>query len=160
MTRPALLRPVLLRVAAALLAAQAAAAESPAPEITADAATGTTVVATRPIRAQSVLAAHDVTLQPGATPGAASRIEDVVGMEARRGLYNGRPVMLGDLSAPALVERNALVSLRFTHGPLFIETDARSLGRAGLGERVRVMNLDSRNAVTATVIGPNAVEVR
>jgi flagella basal body P-ring formation protein FlgA len=107
-----------------------------------------------------VLSAHDLSIEPGATPGAASSVEEVLGMETRRGLFTGRPVMLGDLGPPALVERNALVSLRFNQGFLSIQTDGRSLGRAGIGERGRVMNLDSRNAVTGTVVGPNAVEVR
>jgi flagella basal body P-ring formation protein FlgA len=144
----------------ALLLLLAGLALGPPPLAAQEAAAPGTVVATRPIRAQSVLAAGDVTLEPGATPGAAARVADAIGMETRRGLYPGRPVMLGDLAPPALVERNQLVMLRYASGALVIETDGRALGRGGLGERVRVMNLDSRNAVTGTVVAPNTVEVR
>ncbi len=140
----------------ALLLLLALAAAAPAEE----ASVSATVVATRPLRAQSVLTASDLSLEPGATPGAVTRIEDAVGLETRRGLYPGRPVMAGDLAPPALVERNAMVLLRYRDGALTIETDGRALGRGGMGERVRVMNVDSRNSVTGVVVAPNTVEVR
>jgi flagella basal body P-ring formation protein FlgA len=141
---------------ALLLLLALAAGAAPAEE----ASVSATVVATRPLRAQSVLTASDLSLEPGATPGAVTRIEDAVGLETRRGLYPGRPVMAGDLAPPALVERNAMVLLRYRDGGLTIETDGRALGRGGIGERVRVMNIDSRNAVTGVVVAPNTVEVR
>jgi len=136
-----------LPLAAAPARAQTAAAER-------------TVVAARPIRAKAVIDAADLTVTPGATAGALSQPSDAVGMEARVAIYVGWPVRAADLAPPAVVERNALVTLLFTRGGLSIQTDGRALGRAGLGERVRVMNLDSRVTVTGLVTGPNLVEVR
>ena len=119
-----------------------------------------TVVAARPIRAKAVISAGDLTTTPGATPGALASIEAAVGMEARSAIYPGWPVRETDLAPPAVVERNQIVTMIFRRGRLEIATEGRSLGRAGVGERVRVMNLDSRTTVTAAVIGPGLVEVR
>lgn len=121
-------------------------------------AAGGTIVAARAVRSQTVLTAADLNLTPGSTPGAAARLEDAVGLETRVALYPSRPVLVSQLGPPALVERNDLVSLSYRHGPLTIETEGRALGRAGLGERVRVMNLTSRVTVTGTVAGVRQVE--
>ncbi|NCO17383.1 MAG: flagellar basal body P-ring formation protein FlgA [Alphaproteobacteria bacterium] len=144
-----------------LIAALAGALPLAAPPASAQtAAAERTVVAARPIRAKAVIDAADLTVTPGATAGALSQPSDAVGMEARVAIYVGWPVRAADLAPPAVVERNALVTLLFTRGGLSIQTDGRALGRAGLGERVRVMNLDSRVTVTGLVTGPNLVEVR
>lgn len=113
----------------------------------------------RAIRAQKVLGRDDLTLVDEAVPGAVSAIEDAVGKEAKVTLYPGRPVLLAQLGAPALVERNALVRINYARGPLRIVTDGRALDRAGVGEPVRVMNLASRQTVTGIVAPDGSVEV-
>jgi flagella basal body P-ring formation protein FlgA len=147
-----------LILAAALAAAALAPAAAPRAEQAATVESA--VVALRPIRAREIIGPQDVSLRPGAQPGALDAIEDAIGMEARVSLYAGFPVRAGDVGPPALVERNALVGLSFNRGGLRIQTEGRALGRAGLGERVRVMNMDSRITVTGVVSGPNLVEVR
>ncbi|RMH52163.1 MAG: flagella basal body P-ring formation protein FlgA [Alphaproteobacteria bacterium] len=123
------------------------------------AAEDATLVAARPIRAMTLIGPADVTLLPGATPGALSDPEAAIGREARVMLYPGRPIRPGDVGPPALVERNGRVTLRYARGGLEIATEGRALDRAGLGETVRVMNLDSRIVVSGTVAGPGLVEV-
>jgi flagella basal body P-ring formation protein FlgA len=83
----------------------------------------------------------------------------VLGQEARVTLYAGRPIPLASLGPPALVERNALVTVMFTRGGLEIRAEGRALGRGAEGDGIRVMNLASRNTITATVIGPALVSV-
>ena len=61
----------------------------------------------RAIRAQTVLAAEDLTLVEETVPGAVAAVELVVGQEAKVALYPGRPILESQLGAPALVERNA-----------------------------------------------------
>lgn len=146
-----------LAVAAALAAAPAP-AEAPSPT-GAGQAEPRVVVAARAIRSRSVIGPGDVSVAPGSAPGAATDPEEVIGMEARVTLYAGRPIRPADLAPPALVERNQLVSLAYVRGAVRISADGRALDRAGLGERVRVMNLDSRISVTGRVVGPGAVEV-
>jgi len=109
------------------------------------------VTATRTIRAQSIIGAGDVILKPGDIPGAATDPAKVIGKEARVALYAGRPVLRSDLGPPAVIERNQIVQIIFERGGLSIIADGRSLSRAGVGERVRVMNMSSRNTVTGRV---------
>lgn len=118
-----------------------------------------TVVAKRTIRSQAVLAADDIDLRSGVHPGAAARADQVVGLETRVILYAGRPILLSQLAPPALVERNAPVRMIYETAGLRIVTEGRALGRAGLGEMVRVMNLASRSTLTARVTGPGDVVV-
>lgn len=119
-----------------------------------------TVVASRPIPVRGILSSADLATQPGATPGTLSDVAEAVGMEARVAIYPGRPVRPEDIGPPALVDRNATVTMIYKRGGLSISTEGRSLGRGGEGESVRVMNLDSRTTVTGIVAGLNLVEVR
>jgi flagella basal body P-ring formation protein FlgA len=112
------------------------------------------VVATRTIRAKSLIAAEDLTLVSAELPGAMSDPAQAIGLEARVSIYAGKPVRLGDLSPPTLVERNQPVKLVYLSGGLAISTEGRALARGSVGDEVRVMNLGSRNTVTGRV-GPD-----
>lgn len=112
------------------------------------------LVATRTIRAKSLVAAEDLTLVSAELPGALSDPADAVGLEARVAIYAGKPVRPGDLGPPTLIERNQLVTLIFLSGDLAISTEGRALSRGSEGDEVRVMNLGSRNTVTGR-IGPD-----
>lgn len=118
-----------------------------------------TLVATRVLRAQSVIGPADLTQQPGRVAGALSAPAEALGKEARVTLYPGRPIRAVDLGPPALVERNQLVALRFRQGNLDILTEARALGRGGEGEVIRVMNLQSRATLSARVGADGSVFV-
>ena len=118
-----------------------------------------TVVATRTIRPQEILTRADVTLHPAETPGTYATLSEVVGLETRVALYAGRPVHRADLGPPALVERNQIVRLVYAHAGLVILAEGRALERAGLGERLRVMNLTSRATLTGRVQEDGSVRV-
>ena len=94
-----------------------------------------TVLAARTLRAETVLTAQDVKTEPGETPGALDDPLLAVGMEARVTLYSGRPIRPEDLGAPAIVDL----------------TEGRALGRGGVGDTIRVMNLSSRTTVTGRI---------
>ncbi|ABV94986.1 flagellar basal body P-ring biosynthesis protein FlgA [Dinoroseobacter shibae DFL 12 = DSM 16493] len=113
-----------------------------------------TLVAARTIRAQAILTAEDLNLTPGSTPGALSRPEEAIGLESRVILYAGRPILADQVGPPALVERNELVSLVYATPFMRIATEGRALGRAGLGESLRVLNISSKTTVRARVTGP------
>jgi flagella basal body P-ring formation protein FlgA len=113
----------------------------------------------RAIRSKTVLQPEDLTVVEETVPGAVESLEEAVGMEAKVALYPGRPILAGQLGAPALVERNATVRMRYVNGPLMIVTEGRALDRAAAGEAVRVMNLVSRQTVTGTVAADGSIEV-
>lgn len=117
------------------------------------------VIATRTIRAQSVILPTDLTLADGNMAGAADEVAQVVGQEARVAIYAGRPVQLSDIGPPAVITRNQIVPLVFQKNGLQITAEGRSLGRAAPGERVRVMNMSSRATVSGRVASDGTVFV-
>jgi flagella basal body P-ring formation protein FlgA len=118
-----------------------------------------TLVATRLIRAASVIGPDDVAPGPGPVAGAAQDAAQVVGLEARVAIYPGRPVRLADLGPAAAVERNDLVQIVFRRGGLSIVTDGRALGRGAIDDVVPVMNLASRQTVQGIIRHPGLIEV-
>jgi flagella basal body P-ring formation protein FlgA len=117
------------------------------------------LVATRTIRAKSLIAPEDLALVSAELPGALSDPGQAVGLEARVAIYAGKPVRPGDLGPPTLIERNQLVTLVYLSGGLAISTEGRALARGSEGDEVRVMNLGSRNTVTGRVGPDGAVYV-
>ena len=117
------------------------------------------LIATRTLRAQTVLAATDMTLVEAEIDGALADPVAAVGLEARVTLYAGRAIKAGDVGPPALIDRNQIVTLTYLSGGLGIVTEGRALGRAGAGDAVRVMNLSSRSTVTGRVAPDGTVLV-
>lgn len=112
------------------------------------------LVATRTIRAKTLISYEDITLVEAELPGALADASQVVGQEARVAIYAGKPVRPSDLGPPTLVERNQVVVLVYLSGGLAISTEGRALARGAAGDDVRVINLGSRNTVTGR-IGPD-----
>ncbi|MBV1903057.1 MAG: flagellar basal body P-ring formation protein FlgA [Marinosulfonomonas sp.] len=119
-----------------------------------------TLIATRTVRAHTVLTQADVTLVRNSSPSALTDINNVVGLETRVTLYEGRPINSRDIGPAVIVQRNQIVTLMYRRGGLTISAEARSLGRAGIGESVRIMNLASRQTVTGIVSQDGTVFVR
>jgi flagella basal body P-ring formation protein FlgA len=109
------------------------------------------VVATRTIRAQTVIVPEDLAMVDARLPGALDSPALAVGQEARVAIYAGRPVRAQDLGSPTLVDRNQLVTLIYQSGGLAISTEGRALARGSAGDVVRVMNLASRTTVSGRV---------
>jgi flagellar basal body P-ring formation protein FlgA len=122
-------------------------------------ASADSLVATRTIRAQSVVQADDITLVDAAIPGAITGVEGALGLEARVTIYAGRPIKATDLGPPTLIDRNQIVSLEFQSGGLAILAEGRALARGGVGDVIRVMNLASRNTVSGRVAPDGTVHV-
>jgi flagella basal body P-ring formation protein FlgA len=117
------------------------------------------LIATRTIRAHSVLEPQDMAMVAAHIPGALARAEEAVGLEARVTLYAGRAIRHGDLGPPALVQRNQIVTLVYRMGALGITAEGRALERGGLGDGIRVMNLASRSTITGRVAADGSVDV-
>ena len=119
-----------------------------------------TVFAARTIASQSLIEPGDIVLAPDDVPGALTKAEDAVGREARYAIYAGRPIRAKDLTEPALIERNTIVTLVFEKGGLRISTDGRALDRAAVGDTVRVMNIGSRQTIVGRVAPDGRVFVQ
>ncbi len=123
-------------------------------------ASAQTLVATRTVRANTVLAPADLTIVSKQTSGALSTLKAAIGRETRVVLYAGRPIKPAQLGAPALVNRNDVVTLVFRTGGLAIVTEGRALGRGGLDDSIQVMNLASRSIVEGQITATATVSVR
>lgn len=118
-----------------------------------------TLVAARTLRAQTTLGPDDVVVVDGMVPGTATDPAEVVGLETRVAIYQGRPIRPADLGPPAIVERNQTVVLVYAAGPLTITAEGRSLGRGGVGDRIKAMNVASRTTVLGVVSGDGSIRV-
>lgn len=117
------------------------------------------LIAARAIVGSSIVGEADIRFARRTIEGALSDPASVVGREARVTIYAGRPIRAGDLRAPALIERNDIVRLRYRSGGLVIEADGRALGRGAAGDRIAVMNLTSRTTLSGLVRKNGYVEV-
>jgi flagellar basal body P-ring formation protein FlgA len=117
------------------------------------------VVATRTIRAKTLISSEDLTLVSAELPGALGDPALAIGQEAKISIYAGKPVKVGDVGPPTLVQRNQLVTLIYLTGGLSISTEGRALDRGSEGEVLRVMNLGSKNTVAGRVGPDGAVYV-
>jgi flagella basal body P-ring formation protein FlgA len=118
-----------------------------------------TLVAARTLRAQTIVAADDLNVAAGTVPGTATDPAEVIGLETRVAIYQGRPIRPADLGPPAIVERNQMVVLSYVAGPLTIVAEGRALGRGGAGDSIRVMNTASRTTVWGIVAADGSVRV-
>lgn len=121
---------------------------------------GETVVATRTIRAQSILTEQDLATKPVRIAGTFDDPAILVGLEARVPIYAGRPVMQNDVGPPAIIDRNQVVILVYVTSGLTITTEARALGRGGVGDRLRVLNIASRQTVEGEIRPDGSVLVQ
>lgn len=123
------------------------------------AALAETVVATRTIRPKTIIMPEDVAVSEAEIDGMFTHAEDVIGQEARVAIWAGRPIGPSDIGPPALVDRNDIVILTYRNGPVTIVTEGRALGRGGVGDVIRVMNLGSRATVSGYVDPDGTVRV-
>lgn len=110
-----------------------------------------TLVAARTIPARTIIGPNDVLMRDIDIAGGLDAPSLAVGQEARVALYAGRPIRLGDIGQPAIVERNQIVTLVYRQANIVISTEGRALDRAGFGDLIPVMNLTSRTTVTARI---------
>ncbi|MDP3862211.1 MAG: flagellar basal body P-ring formation chaperone FlgA [Phaeovulum sp.] len=109
------------------------------------------VVAARTLRAQAVIGPEDVSLTEGTVPGALISLSEAIGQEARNAIYAGRVIRIDDVGPPAVIERNQIVPLLYRRGALSIQAEGRALGRGGVGDSLRAINITSRTTVTGLV---------
>lgn len=83
----------------------------------------------------------------------------IIGLQTRITIYEGRVFQGSMLQQPVLVSRNQIVRLSFQRGPLRIITEGRALEDGAAGDLIRVMNLDSRATITARIAEDGTVHV-
>lgn len=85
--------------------------------------------------------------------------DDLVGKQVRRMLAAGRPVPRQSVIPPVIINRGEKVKILLNYGGLQLTAVGRAMADAHKGEEIRVVNLSSNKAISATASGPGLVEV-
>ncbi len=121
------------------------------------------VLLARPIARGDIISASDVTIArvPArrARAGALSSPDDLIGMQARRALRAGEPVVDADLARPDAVSKGDVVMVVFQTSGLTLTARARAQESAPLGVRARFTNLTTNRTIDAVVEGAGRARV-
>jgi flagella basal body P-ring formation protein FlgA len=92
--------------------------------------------------------------------GVFSRVDQVVGARVKRSLTVNDVLRESDVEHQVMVDRNQLVFVNAHREGLSVRMQAKSLDRAGLGERIRLRNPQSGKVLVATVTGRGEAEIQ
>ena len=133
--------------------------------VTADVSLPERVIAvSRPMRAGDRIAAADLQLIiPPATLANRDPLtvnDKVVGLELTRSVAAGQALEADMLRRPIVVQRNAAAQLTVRSGGVAIGTKVRAMADGAVGDVIQVRQLEGRQEYTATVVGPQQVEIQ
>lgn len=121
------------------------------------------VVAARRIEAQEKLSDAHLRYQRwdiGRLPsGYLTDIQAVNGRISRRSLAAGSVIVDKNLAQPIVVERGQTVIISVQAGAITVTARGRALEAGGVGEIIRVQNLNSHKTITAKVLSDTSVQV-
>ncbi len=121
------------------------------------------VVLTQPLGAGTVLTENHlrVTRIAASTLRGTSPVDAaaVLGLALRRGLAAGQPLVMGDLTHPILVARNATVRMLLSAGQIALTAEGTALEDGAMGAHIRVQNPTSRAVVLAEITGADEVRI-
>ena len=125
--------------------------------------TGEAMVAARPLgrgeRLTKAAIRSDNVVVNSIRRGAITNIDQLVGMEMRRGVNAGTVFTPDLVLAPAAIERGDHVIISARSGNFSVNSRGKALASAGIGEQVLVENLSSSRTVRARVTAPGHVEI-
>jgi len=121
------------------------------------------VVATRPIKRNSIIQTGDITLAErdvgNLKQGYLLSLDSVAGSLATRGLQHDQVVSPNQIRPPEAVKRGEQVVITAVSGSVRVRMPGEALSDGAIGEQIRVRNLRSQRIIHARVIGPGQVEV-
>lgn len=124
----------------------------PAAQITGAQTAGQVLVLVRDVPRGHVLSADDLSWQD-ANPARPIRngadMQLAVGLEVRRALKAGQPVLSADLKQPALIRKGEPVKLVYVSAGVRLSVDGVAQNEAAKGETVRVLNSYSKRTIDA-----------
>ena len=120
------------------------------------------VVANRQLLAGTVLTEEDLSLQQREVGQAAglhvSAIEDVVGMKLRSMVRSGAPVKSNQLQKVPVINNGQLVTIVAESAGFRMTVTGRAKGSGGVGDIIKVENLNSRKQFPARIVDSTTVE--
>jgi flagella basal body P-ring formation protein FlgA len=86
-------------------------------------------------------------------------LEQLVGKQLTRQSRGGLLLRMTDVKEPQVVERNALVTVILSSGPMTLTVKGQALNSAAVGEPVQVLNSVSRKILYGVALPSGAVEI-
>lgn len=84
---------------------------------------------------------------------------ELLGMQVRRMLAQGRPIPEQSITPPIIVKKGSRVEVIYRDGAMELTAPAKALSDAYLGQEVKVVNLISNKHVVAVASGDGVVEI-
>lgn len=121
----------------------------------------TVPVARRDMKAGQIVTRDDIAVNRVAQDGRRridpANIDDLIGKEIKRTVRAGQNITANDVQTQVMVAKGKVVTLNFSKGNIMLSAKGKALENGGLGDSVRVMNLQSKSVVQGTVTGPETV---
>lgn len=124
-------------------------------------ADGQILVLTRDVARGDVLSENDLDWQApvaGRTTRSVS-MDAAIGMEAKRTLKAGQPVLSSDLKAASVIRKGDPVAIVYIAPGVRLSVDGVAQGEAALGQPVRVLNSYSKRSIDAVATGHGEASV-
>ncbi len=119
---------------------------------------------TRTIQAGELIGPDDIELRDMSGRGMPSATilstSDLVGREARRTLYPGRPIIHRNVRIPPLARKGATVPVIYNARGVHLRTDGKLLEDGSLGSTVKIMTALSARVLVGTVQEDGSVIVQ
>ncbi len=107
---------------------------------------------------ESDLTLHDVTHNL-VNDMIAQDMMQLIGQEAKKTLYQNKPILLRDVGSMTMIKRNDTVTMEFKQGGMTLQTIGRAMDDGGIGDTIKVMNEQSKKIVTGRINKQGAVDV-
>ena len=122
------------------------------------------VVARRDIPRGRIITRDDVELAEQSlalqSDSAATSLDEVVGMIARRTVFPGQTLSLRNIEAPTLIKRNQIVNVELHSGGVFIQTRAKAMDDGRAGDLIVCANPVTKKEFQGTVRADGTVLVQ
>lgn len=86
-------------------------------------------------------------------------IDQIIGQAAKRNLRQNQPIKASELRAPIMIPKGTMVTVSLKANGISLSGTGRALEDGSQGEVIRVLNLQSKRTLEASVVGPNHVLV-
>ncbi len=121
------------------------------------------VIATRPLKRESVLGEADVSLVERdvglLNQGYLTSLEQALGKKLTRTLQSDQVLAPLHLQQSEVVRKNDQVVISARNSTINVRMPGEALSDGALGEQIKVRNLSSKRVIRARVMGPGQVEV-
>jgi flagella basal body P-ring formation protein FlgA len=83
----------------------------------------------------------------------------LVGLSPRVVISPARPIRISEITAPSILKKNALITLEYNSGGMYIRTAGQVLDNGAKGDVINVRNVNSKQIVRAVVADAQTAQV-